>query len=82
MKQINEGGEIPMQVDQPVIFTGRKIDVVDIREGANCTISYTDCSSKGEVPRQVTISFEKFEAQLEPILNDLIAKKVEENKNE
>lgn len=81
MLDINEVGNIPTQTETQTIFTGRKIDSVGVIEDIEANINYTDCSSDGDVSKTITLPFEKFQSALEPIINQLINERTQDNDN-
>lgn len=81
MLDINEVGNVPTQTEKQTIFTGRKIDSVGVIEGIEVNINYTDCSNDGDMSKTITLPFEQFQSDLEPIINQLIDERTQDNDN-
>lgn len=83
MIKMNKVGTMQALATTQTVFTARKINSIGVREGADVNIEYTECSELGEVNKNVTIPFDKFSSNLEPVINDLIdgSSTGEEDKN-
>lgn len=72
MLEIKNVGTVEETVQKQTVFTGRKINSINITEDVSALISYTDCSNNGDVQKSVTVPFDLFQKDLESCINKTI----------